>query len=338
MKKIVEREAKLINTLIIRVEDIYDACIDKACQILRMGGLVAFPTETVYGLGALATNPEAVMKIFKVKGRPSDNPLIVHVANISEVENIAYLDDRYIDVIRKITPGPITFVLKKKESIPNEVTAGLDSVGVRIPVHPIAQKLISCTGPIAAPSANRSGKPSPTDAKAVIEDLNGLIECIIDAGESSFGIESTIVDLRSFPPVVLRPGPITIEELMELFGEVEYYNLKEHEKPLAPGMKYRHYAPEKHLEIVSNDALINFVNTDTLIMCTKETKETLLKEAVNVYIIGEYEKPYTIAQNIYRAFRDLDKSYYKRAVIEKLPEYGIFFSIMNRIKKAASKK
>ncbi|MFN6991534.1 MAG: L-threonylcarbamoyladenylate synthase, partial [Fervidobacterium sp.] len=172
-------ERKAIDTLIIKVDDVYNVHLDKACQILRMGGLVAFPTETVYGLGALATNPEAVMKIFKVKGRPSDNPLIVHIANINEIGSIAYLDDRYIEVIRKITPGPITFVLKKKESIPDEVSAGLDSVGVRIPAHPIAQKLISCSGPIAAPSANRSGRPSPTDARAVIEDLNGLIECII---------------------------------------------------------------------------------------------------------------------------------------------------------------
>ncbi|MFN3692003.1 MAG: L-threonylcarbamoyladenylate synthase [Fervidobacterium sp.] len=333
-----EENTEMLDTLIIKVRDLYSTNLDKACEILRSGGLVAFPTETVYGLGALASNPEAIKKIFKVKGRPSDNPLIVHIADASEIESIAYLDDKYIDVIKKITPGPITFVFKKKDTIPDEVTAGLDSVGVRIPAHPIAQRLISCTGPIAAPSANRSGKPSPTDARAVMEDLNGLIECIIDAGESSFGIESTIVDLRKFPPVVLRPGPITLEELMELFGEVEYYNLKEDERPLAPGMKYRHYAPEKQMEIVPNNALISFVNTDTLIMCTKETKETLLKEAINVYIIGEYEKPYTIAQNIYRAFRDLDKSYYKSAVIEKLPEYGIFFSIMNRIKKAASKK
>lgn len=331
-------EENVLNTLIIKTDDIYNVDLSKACEILISGGLVAFPTETVYGLGALANNPKAVNKIFQVKGRPSDNPLIVHLSDPTEIENIAYIDDKYIDIIKKMTPGPITFVLKKKELIPYEVTAGLDNVGVRIPAHPIAQSLIKCSGPIAAPSANRSGKPSPTDAKAVIEDLYGLIECIIDAGESSFGIESTIVDLTKSYPVVLRPGPITLEELMDIFGQVEYYQIGDGERPLAPGMKYRHYAPEKILEIVPEDELAKFVNTDTLIICTKETRQRVLKDASNVYIIGEYEKPYTIAQNLYRAFRDLDKSNYTRAVIEKLPEYGIFFSIMNRIKKAASKR
>lgn len=326
-----------LNTLVIRVDDVYNANIKYACEVIRFGGLVAFPTETVYGLGALATNPEAVKKIFQVKGRPADNPLIVHLSDADEIENYAYIDDKYIDIIRKMTPGPITFVLRKKETIPFEVTAGLDSVGIRIPAHPVAQKLIKCAGPIAAPSANRSGKPSPTDARAVIEDLSGLIECIIDAGESSFGIESTILDLTKDVPIVLRPGPITLEELSELFGNVEYYQLREHEKPLAPGMKYRHYAPEKHLEIVQIEDLVKYKDTDVLILCTKETKDNYLSNATNVYVIGEMERPYTIAQNLYRSFRELDKTNYSSAVIEKLPEYGIFFSIMNRIKKAVSR-
>ncbi|HOJ93731.1 MAG TPA: L-threonylcarbamoyladenylate synthase [Fervidobacterium nodosum] len=326
------------DTKIIKVDDLYNPDISYACEVLKSGGLVAFPTETVYGLGATATNPEAVKKIFQVKGRPADNPLIVHVSSVDEIENIAYLSEKYIDIIKKVTPGPITFVLKKKENIPSEVTAGLETVGVRIPAHPVAQKLINCSGPIAAPSANCSGKPSPTDANAVIEDLNGLVECIIDAGECAFGIESTIVDLTKDFPVVLRPGPITLEELTQLFGVVEFYQLKEGEKPLAPGMKYRHYAPEKHLELVDQSALLEYQNTDVLILCTKETKERLIPNAKNVYIIGELSKPYTIAQNLYRSFRDIDKTNYKYAVIEKLPEYGIFFSIMNRIKKAVSKK
>ncbi|MGC8903196.1 MAG: L-threonylcarbamoyladenylate synthase [Fervidobacterium sp.] len=326
-----------MNTQIIRVKDLYDFDISYACNVLKSGGLVAFPTETVYGLGALATDSSAVRKIFKVKGRPSDNPLIVHLSSVDDINQIAYLDEKYLKVIEKITPGPITFVLKKKDVIPNEVTAGLQTVGVRIPAHPVAQALAKCVGPIAAPSANRSGKPSPTDADAVIEDLQGLVECIIDAGECAFGIESTIVDLTKDTLLLLRPGPITMEDLTELFGNVEFYQIKEGEKPLAPGMKYRHYAPEKRLEVVESSSLVNYINTDVLILCTKETKERFLPNARNVLIIGEFEKPYTIAQNLYRSFRQIDKTDYKYAVIEKLPEYGIFFSIMNRIKKASAK-
>ncbi|MCX7654178.1 MAG: L-threonylcarbamoyladenylate synthase [Fervidobacterium sp.] len=327
---------RIIDTVVIKLDDVYESDINYACDVLCSGGLVAFPTETVYGLGAIATNPVAVKKIFEVKGRPSDNPLIVHLPDVDEIVNFAYIDDKYLEIVKKITPGPITFVLRKKPIIPLEVTAGLDSVGIRIPAHPVAQRLIKCAGPIAAPSANRSGKPSPTDAKAVIEDLYGLIECIIDAGECSFGIESTILDLTRDIPLVLRPGPITLEELSELFGKIEYYQPKNNERPLAPGMKYRHYAPEKRLEITNAENLVGYKNSDVLILCTKETKERYLLDTDNVYVIGELQKPYTIAQNLYRSFRELDKSIYLRGVIEKLPEYGIFFSIMNRIKKAVS--
>ncbi|MEN3042622.1 MAG: L-threonylcarbamoyladenylate synthase [Fervidobacterium sp.] len=327
---------RIIDTVVIKLDDVYESDIKYACDTLCSGGLVAFPTETVYGLGAIATNPVAVKKIFEVKGRPSDNPLIVHLSDVDEIVNFAHIDNKYLEIVKKITPGPITFILRKKPIIPLEVTAGLDSVGIRIPAHPVAQRLIKCAGPIAAPSANRSGKPSPTDAKAVIEDLYGLIECIIDAGECSFGIESTILDLTRDIPLVLRPGPITLEELSELFGKIEYYQPKNNERPLAPGMKYRHYAPEKRLEIANAENLVGYKNSDVLILCTKETKEKYLLDTDNVCVIGELQKPYTIAQNLYRSFRELDKSIYSRGVIEKLPEYGIFFSIMNRIKKAAS--
>ncbi|HOQ39939.1 MAG TPA: L-threonylcarbamoyladenylate synthase [Fervidobacterium sp.] len=327
-----------IETKIIQIKDLYTDPIDIACDILKNGGLVAFPTETVYGLGALATNSDAVKKIFQVKGRPADNPLIVHIDSAKRIEEIAYIDEKYIDIVERITPGPITFVLRKKKSIPYDVTAGLNTVGVRIPAHPVAQRLASCSGPIAAPSANISGKPSPTDAATVIEDLRYRIECIIDAGESAFGIESTIVDLTKPIPLVLRPGPITIEELRAVFGSVEYYQGEYDEKPQAPGMKYRHYAPDKSLHLAEASELVKFIDKDVLILCTRETKEKFLQNASNVYIIGEFEKPYTVAQNLYRSLRYLDKSQYKEAVIEKFPEYGIFFSIMNRIKKAVSKE
>lgn len=324
-----------METKIIRVNNYYEDSIEEACEILKAGGLVAFPTETVYGLGALASIPEAVRKIFLVKGRPFDNPLIVHVGSIEQMQEISYIDARYIEIIKKITPGPITFVLKRRETVPVEITTGLDTVGVRFPSHPVAQRLALCAGPIAAPSANLSGRPSPTNFESVWEDLNGKIECIIDGGESVFGIESTIVDLTRETPIILRPGPITVEELREIFGEVEVYKPREDERPLAPGMKYKHYAPEKPLKLVETNLLVNYANSDVLILCTEETKERYLKEANNTYIIGSYAQPYTIAQNLYKSFRYIDKSSYQSAIIEKLPEYGIFFSIMNRIKKAA---
>ncbi|AMW32654.1 translation factor SUA5 [Fervidobacterium changbaicum] len=331
----------IIETKVIKINDLYNDSIEYACNILRKGGLVAFPTETVYGLGALALNPDAVRRIFEVKGRPQDNPLIVHLSSLGQLESVAYLEPRYLNIIKKLTPGPVTFVLKKKKNIPLVVTAGLDTVGVRIPAHPVAQRLSQCAGPIAAPSANLSGRPSPTDAKSVIEDLYGRVECIIDAGESAFGIESTIIDLTKEKPLVLRPGPVTIEELNEIFGEfggVEYYVPKSNEKPLAPGMKYRHYAPEKNLSLVEKDKISDYANKDVLILCTRETYEKYLKGAKNVHIIGEFGKPYTIAQNLYKSLRFVDKSSYPEAIIEKLPEEGIFFSIMNRIKKAVSKQ
>ncbi|MCX7796235.1 MAG: L-threonylcarbamoyladenylate synthase [bacterium] len=324
-----------MKTKIIRVSNYYEDNIEEACNILKNGGLVAFPTETVYGLGALVSIPEAIRRIFLVKGRPFDNPLIVHVGSIEQMQMICYIEEKYFEIIKKITPGPITFVLRKKESVPVEITAGLDTVGVRFPSHPIAQRLALCAGAIAAPSANLSGKPSPTNFESVWEDLNGKIECIIDGGESVFGIESTIIDLTKDMPIILRPGPITVEELREIFGKVEVYQTKEDERPLAPGMKYKHYAPEKKLKLIDKDLLINYANKDVLILCTKETKERYLSEANNTYIIGSYAQPYTIAQNLYKSFRYIDKSPYQSAVIERLPEYGIFFSIMNRIKKAS---
>lgn len=323
-----------METLILRVGDPYKDDISQACEILKNGGLVAFPTETVYGLGALAFMPGAVRKIFVVKGRPADNPLIVHVGSLEQFEEVCHVDERYWPVIKKITPGPVTFVFKKRPHIPNEVTGGLNTVGVRFPAHPIAQRLALCAGPIAAPSANLSGKPSPTTFEAVFEDLNGKIECIIDGGESAFGIESTIVDLTGETPLVLRPGPITIEELEELFGKVSVFNQEEISRPLSPGMKYRHYAPDKPLKLVNSEELANFANTDSLVLCTEESKEKFLKNARNVLTIGSLKRPYTIAQNLYKSLRYVDKSPYSSAVIEKLPEYGIFFSIMNRIKKA----
>lgn len=326
-----------MNTKILRLahlNEVGESDVLEACEILRSGGLVAFPTETVYGLGADAFNIRAIGRIFEVKGRPSDNPLIVHVGDIEQIFEVSRPSGKYMDIVERITPGPITFVFEKRESLPELVTAGLRTVGVRFPAHPVAQALAKCAGPIAAPSANLSGKPSPTDFQSVLEDLFGKVECIVDGGESPFGIESTIVDLTVEPPVVLRPGPVTVDELREIFGDVRIANPDALDRPLAPGMKYRHYSPEKPLFLAEPFELAKYADGNVLILCTEESREQFIPNARNVLIIGKLREPYSIARNLYRSFRQLDRLPYARGVVEKLPEYGIFFSIMNRIKKA----
>ncbi len=322
-----------METKIIKIKSLEEFDISYASEILKSGGLVAFPTETVYGLGASMYLPESVKKIFQVKGRPQDNPLIVHISSIEEIEEIAYLEDRYVEIIKKLTPGPITFVLKKKKIVPDVVSAGLDTVGVRIPGHPVARKLAKLSGPIPAPSANLSGRPSSTNAESVIEDLYGKVECIIDAGQTAFGIESTIIDLTTNLPRLLRPGPFVVEELRKIFGEIEI--IQKHEKALAPGMKYRHYAPHKPLYPLDINNVEKIESEkDGLIICTQETYENYFKSQENVLIFGKLLEPYTIAQNLYESFRKLDKLPYSKGYVETFKEEGLFFSIMNRIKKA----
>ncbi|ABR30105.1 translation factor Sua5 [Thermosipho melanesiensis] len=329
-----------METKILKIKTLSDIDISYPCKVIKSGGLVAFPTETVYGLGASASNGEAVDKIFKVKGRAKDNPLIVHVAFVDTLYEIGEVNEKYRKVIEQITPGPITFVIRKKASFPKNVTASLNTVGVRIPAHPVARKLCEYAGPIAAPSANLSGKPSPTDASAVIEDLFGKIECIIDAGNTPFGIESTIIDLSGDIPIILRPGPITIEKLHELFGEVIIpdfvKNAKTVETPKAPGMKYRHYAPEKPVYIFerkNRKKIIEIAHKEKgVILCPKEHKRFYPGDMV--VVLGSLENPYTIAQNLFRLLRQIDKMDFQIAYVEKLEERGILFSVMNRLKKA----
>ena len=230
--------------------------IEEAGAIIRDGGTVAFPTETVYGLGANALDEEAVKKIFIAKGRPQDNPLIVHVCskNISElVKEVPEVAQRMID---KFWPGPLTIILEKNDIIPNMTSANLNTVGIRMPSSEIALKLIELSKrPIAAPSANISGRPSPTEVERCIEDLNGKVDYIIGGESSDIGVESTIIDCTVNPPLVLRPGGITLEMLKEIDSNIEIDSaLKskptENFKPKAPGMKYRHYAPKAHLKII----------------------------------------------------------------------------------------
>ncbi|SHH30421.1 L-threonylcarbamoyladenylate synthase [Thermosipho atlanticus] len=330
-----------METIILKIDPLGEIDIKIPVEIIKKGGLVAFPTETVYGLGASVFNAHAVSNIYKVKGRASDNPLIVHVSDFNSVSDIAILPEKFEKVVKKLTPGPITFVLKKKEGIPDVVTAGLNTVGVRIPAHPVARKLCELAGPIAAPSANLSGKPSPTNASAVIEDLNGKIDCIIDSGDTPFGLESTIIDLSGCTPVVLRPGPITIEELREIFGEIDIpdfvKNANHVENPKAPGMKYKHYAPEKPLYMFyrhEREKILKLVEKENgVIICPEEHRKLYPKE--RVIILGKLENPYSIAQNLFKVLRLFDKTGFQVGFIEAFEESGILFSVMNRLKKAA---
>ena len=221
-----------------------------AASVIKNGGLCAFPTETVYGLGGNALNPGAAHDIYAAKGRPSDNPLIIHIANAADAEKYCYPTEEFYRLAEIFLPGPLTMILEKRDIIPPEVTAGLDSVAVRIPSNPVARRLIELSGvPIAAPSANLSGKPSPTTAKHVFDDMNGRIECIIDGGECDIGLESTIIKLTGDGAVLLRPGGVTYEQLCGALGADKVIigdsvTGKFEGKPIAPGMKYRHYAPD----------------------------------------------------------------------------------------------
>lgn len=233
--------------------------LDKGAKIIKDGGLVGIPTETVYGLGANAYNAKACLEIFKAKGRPADNPLIVHIANPQDAENIAWTNELYYKLAIRFMPGPLTIILPKKDVIPPEVTAGLDSVAVRCPIHETARYIIEKSGvPIAAPSANKSGMPSPTTANHVYNDMNGKIPLIIDAGACEVGVESTVIKITDDSIILLRPGAITAEMLGEVCPNVTISNavlteLKKGEVALSPGMKYKHYAPNANLYLVDLD-------------------------------------------------------------------------------------
>ena len=230
-----------------------------AAEIIKNGGLVAFPTETVYGLGGNATDADAAKKIYAAKGRPSDNPLIIHISSPEDAELYAHTNELYYKLARAFMPGPLTVILPKKDTVPDSVTGGLDSVAIRCPSHPIASKLISIAGvAIAAPSANLSGSPSPTCAEHVISDLSGRVDMIIDGGSCEIGLESTIVKITEDSAILLRPGAITCDALSCICKHVEIApavteHLAENERPLSPGMKYRHYAPASPLVLLDGE-------------------------------------------------------------------------------------
>lgn len=234
--------------------------IDDAAKIIKDGGLCAFPTETVYGLGAGIYYPDAIKNIFKAKGRPQDNPLIVHISSFDEIYPLVKeVPESAIKLAENFWGGPLTIILPRSEKIINEISAGLDTVAIRLPSHPVACALIKAAGcPIAAPSANLSGKPSPTVAKHVIDDLSGKIDCIIDGGSAFYGLESTVCDLTSEVPTVLRPGAVTAEQIRSVLGSVSFSNAAD--APKSPGMKYTHYAPNAPMVIVDAENAIDIIN------------------------------------------------------------------------------
>jgi L-threonylcarbamoyladenylate synthase len=323
-----------------------------AAQVLTKGGLVSFPTETVYGLGANALNTAAVKNIFLAKGRPSDNPLIVHISSKQQInELVSELPAAASILMDTFWPGPLTIVLKKSDIVPHEVTGGLDTVAIRMPSHPVALALIRESGvPVVAPSSNTSGRPSPTEAKHVIEDLTGKIDIIIDAGSTTIGLESTVIDVTGAVPVVLRPGGVTLSQLEELLPQVEISpNLTEEQMkyttPRAPGMKYKHYAPKAQMIIVEgelsrivdkiNELLSTYVSEglNVGVLATDETKDQYSHG--NVISMGSRHNPEIIAANLFRALRDFDEMNVQLILAEAVDNHGIGFAVMNRMTKAA---
>ena len=332
-------------------ENIDRKAIARGGEILKNGGLVAFPTETVYGLGGNALDPKASMKIYAAKGRPSDNPLIVHIADIRDLDKIVTeVPEKARILAEKYWPGPLTMILPKADIVPKETTGGLDSVAVRFPSDRIAQELILAAGGyVAAPSANTSGRPSPTTAGHVAEDLGEAIDMIIDGGQVNIGLESTIVDFTEDIPVVLRPGYISLEMLRETLGDVRMDKglIKPDSKvhPKAPGMKYRHYAPKAQLTVVEGDtdAVVNYINERTAehiangmragIIATAETMEQYL--AGDVKCIGTRADERTIAAGLFGVLREFDSDGVNVIYSEAFQEEGIGSAIMNRLLKAA---
>lgn len=338
-----------MNTEIIDLRNITDDKKDeafkKAADIIRNGGLVAFPTETVYGLGGNALDPEASYKIYKAKGRPSDNPLIAHVSNIEQVKSLVHeITPTAKSLMDKFWPGPMTLILNKSEIVPLATTGGLNTVAIRMPNHKSALRLIEEAGvPIAAPSANLSGKPSPTKAIHVANDLSGRIEMILDDGETDIGIESTIIDLTTDSPVILRPGYITPKMIEEVTGKIEENStLSEEEKPKAPGMKYKHYAPKANLIIVQGEQsqVINEIlnrikeQKDIGIICTKETQKYYTNGLVKT--IGSRDDAKSVAHNLYRILREFDETNVKTIYSEAFGQTQLGEAIMNRLIKAAA--
>lgn len=332
-------------------EGVCEDGIRRAGEILKRGGLVAFPTETVYGLGANALDADASEKIYRAKGRPSDNPLIVHIADWDAIGKIAReIPEEARLLAEAYWPGPLTMVLKKSDAVPLATTGGLDTVAVRMPDHEVARALIRAGGGyVAAPSANTSGRPSPTTAQHVAEDMNGVIDMIIDGGAVTIGLESTIVDLTEGRPTILRPGYINEEMLSQVVGRVEIdralISQDSSIRPKAPGMKYRHYAPKADLVVVEGapqrvrETINRLIAKQSAegkkvgVICTEESEQYY--QGADVKVIGTRRSEITIAQHLYAILREFDQSDVSVIYSEAFETPKMGQAIMNRLLKAA---
>ncbi len=333
----------MTEVLKIKTDNIEQDKINKAAGIIKEGGLAAFPTETVYGLGADALNPKAVAKIFEAKNRPLDDPLIVHIAEKNDLFKLTKrIPDTGHELVREFWPGPLTLVLKKSEIVPDIVTAGLDTVAIRMPANEVALSLIRAAArPVAAPSANLFGRPSPVTAQQVLDDLDDKIDIIIDGGRTVIGVESTVVDLTQSPPAILRPGGVGIESLKAIIKGVRIYKQG---KILSPGMSPRHYAPKAKVILVEGDGKVQIENIFKIasefekkgyrfgIMVKEEHKK--IYEG-NVKSLGPGDDLTICAANLFSVLREFDMEGVDFIIVEGVIEDGIGMAIMDRLRKAA---
>lgn len=324
--------------------------IKNAAEIIKRGGLVAFPTETVYGLGGDGTNPDAARKIYAAKGRPSDNPLIIHIADPSDAEKYTFTNDTYYKLADRFMPGPLTVVMTAKDSVPGETRGGLDTVAVRCPSHPVARRLIELSGvPIAAPSANLSGSPSPTCAGHVIDDMQGRVDVIIDGGDCEIGLESTIVKLEDDGSMVLlRPGRITISELACIapvsLADAVTDKLREGDVALSPGMKYRHYAPSSPLVLLDGELseVIDYIQSKktkkVAILCYADDRSAVAEKLpdADLYVLGARDNINEQAHHLFSILRDADKHSYDMIYAPLPSREGVGLALYNRMIRAAA--
>ena len=323
--------------------------VNEAGKILKNGGLVGIPTETVYGLAANALDGAAVAKIFAAKGRPQDNPLIVHISRLSQLDDlVAFVPPVVYDLADVFWPGPLTIIMEKSGIIPDEVSAGLSTVAIRMPSHPLARKIIDAAGvPLAAPSANTSGKPSPTTADHVMHDMNGKIDAVLDGGPCGVGVESTVITLCTRKPRILRPGRVTPKELEDVLGEVEIDDavlgrLKDGETAASPGMKYKHYSPNADVVVVDADKenFKRFVNEAAAKNGVSKTAALVFDGEDSGFVcktlsFGEKDDDCAHAHKLFAALRECDDSGFSSVYVH-CPSYdGVGLAVMNRLLRAA---
>lgn len=336
-----------MKTEVFEISSSNDPDLERVGEVLRGGGLAAIPTETVYGLAANALDADVVSKIYKAKGRPSDNPLIVHISSFDQWKPLVKeIPKNAQELANAFWPGPLTIILKKSDLIPNQVSGGLDTVAVRMPSHEIARAIIKIAGvPLAAPSANTSGKPSPTTAKHVKDDLDGKIDVIVDSGECSVGVESTVVSLAVDPPRLLRPGGVTPEMLESVLGKIEiddavYNKLADGQQAASPGMKYKHYSPKTQV-IILKGSFENYkayveqrCSDDIAALCFDEDAELLC--GVKTLTYGKKSDSSSQANRIFDALREVDELGVK-LVFARYPEIdGMGLAVFNRLVRAAA--